>query len=587
MAGIPDHIIDQVRERTDIVEIISRYVRLKKAGRNYKAPCPFHSEKTPSFMVSPAKQIYHCFGCGAGGNVFSFLMKYERLEFPEAVRELAKKAGVTMPASSTRDSRNNSMSEMLHAVNEKAAAFFRKALAVTDGKAVSKQYLANRKIGQGMVEEFKLGYAPKLWSGLLDHLKREGYDEPILEKAGLIIKGRNGNYFDRFRDKIIFPIHDTKGRVKGFGSRVLDNTQPKYMNSPETFIYNKRNHLYGLNLSWEEIRDKNAAVVVEGYLDMLTPFQHGVKNVVASLGTALTVEQIRLLKRYTNNIIVLFDSDQAGENAAVRSLDLLLQEDMKVRVAQLPKGEDPDSFISKFGPVRFRETLDKALDLFDYRLKLLLSKYDCKGLEGKARIASEILPLISKIKNAIVQSGYLKKLSETLLVSEADLRRELKKVKPDYTYQYQAPAPKVKRESASMAERIIAGLMLEDELFIELVKDGLGPGDFKDARIRKIVERLFKEHNTSKKIDASKMVDHFKDEQEICACIAELTATCESLVDKRKSLEDCIQWIRQGTLKERLKSLCEEIRLAQDEGDDSKIVDLVTRYNDMMKHASV
>lgn len=586
MAGIPENIIDQVRERTDIVDVISRYIPLKKAGRNYKAPCPFHHEKTPSFMVSPAKQIYHCFGCGQGGNVFNFLIKYERLEFPEVVRELAKKAGIVIPEVSARERQKSSLTEMLHSVNKTSAGFFRDNLLSSKTATAPRQYMAKRKIDSKTVDLFKLGYAPKSWTGLLDHLKAKGFtDEAVLEKSGLVIRGRENKLFDRFRDRIIFPICDVKGRIRGFGSRVLDNRQPKYMNSPETFIYNKGSHLYGLNLSWEEIREKNKAVIVEGYLDFLTPYQHGIKNLVASLGTALTVDQIRLLKRYANHIIILFDADQAGENAAVRSLDLLLEEDLKVEVAQLPKGSDPDSFVNEFGAEEFRKTLDSALGLFDYKLNILLKKYDIGALEGKAKVANEMLPLIYRIKNTIMQSGYLKRLAEILSVSESDLKKELAKVKPDYSHNFRPSKKEKETTKADTAEKILAGLMLEDSAFIPAIKEGLTCDDFKDLPIKQVVQKLFQFYDTNRSTAPSKLIDCFKDDEILCACVSELSATCENLVDKEKSLQDCIQWIRQKSLKLKLNDLCEEIKVAQHKGDDTGVVDLVTKYNEMLKSA--
>jgi len=585
MAGIPEYIIDQVRDRANIVEVISKYIPLRKAGRNYRANCPFHHEKTPSFMVSPAKQIYHCFGCGAGGNVFSFLMKYERLEFPEAVRDLGKKLGVTVPEASRADSSRNSLSEKLHDLNKIAAEFFSGNLRKEAGSSVSGRYLAKRKIDPQLAQKFRLGYAPKSWTALFDHLRNKGYDHSVLQKSGLVIEGKGGRVFDRFRDRLIFPISDIKGRIRGFGSRVLDSSMPKYMNSPDTFVYNKGNHLYGLDLSWTDIRDNNQAVVVEGYLDLLTPFKYGIRNIVASLGTALTLDQIRLLKRYTNNIVILFDADQAGQNAALRSLDLLVQEDVKAKIAQLPKGEDPDSFINKYGPDKFRDLLNNAQDIFDYKLNILLAAHKSTSLNGKAEIATEMLPLVSKISNAILQSGYLKRLAEILAIEERDLRKELKKVKPDYTYRVEnirASGPE-EETKASMAEKILAGLMLEDTVFVRSVRTNLDSSDFKDRAIRKIVNRLYDYYDAKREIVPSKLIDSFKGQEDVSRSISELIATCENLVDKTKCMDDCIEWVKQCGLKNRLKKLCDEIKLAQDSGDESRIVDLVTRYNDMMK----
>lgn len=585
MAGIPEHIIDQVRDRTDIVEIVSRYVSLKKAGRNYKARCPFHHEKTPSFMVSPAKQIFHCFGCGMGGNVFNFLMKYERLEFPEAVRELAEKAGIEIPVETAAQGERDSLSERLHFINQLAAKYYSESLLRKEGLSMPKRYLEKRGIRQETAERFGLGYAPKSWDGLFEHLKKGGFAQALLEKSGLVIKGKEGKFFDRFRDKIMFPIFDVKGRIKGFGSRVLDNSQPKYMNSPDTFIYNKGNHLYGLHLTWDDIRNRDAVLVVEGYLDLLIPFQHGIKNIVASLGTALTQDQIKLLKRYTNNVVVLFDADQAGENATVRSMDLLLEEDMNVGVAQLPEGHDPDSFIRECGADRFKKMVESAKDLFDYKLSLLLGRYDQRTLEGKAKIASEMLPLISKIKNAIIQSGYLKKLSETLSIEERDLRSELKKVKPDYTYRYRpGETPKdTHLPKFNLAERILTGLIFEDDYYLQRIRESLCCSDFKDTAIRRIIEKLFQLSEAKNKITPGKLIDYFNSDENVSLSLSEAIATCENLVDKRKSMEDCIQWIKQCAFKERLKALCKEIELAQANEDDSKVDDLLAKYNDMIK----
>jgi DNA primase len=435
MAGIPENIIDQVRERTDIVEVISRYIPLKRSGRNFKAPCPFHHEKTPSFMVSPVKQIYHCFGCGAGGNVFSFLMKHERMEFPEAVRELAKKAGVTVPEFTKQDKARDSLTEKLYSINNTALSFYSSQLLSEKHSAAARQYIADRRLSARTAEDFKLGYAPRSWTGLLDYLKKSGFSEPALERCGLILKGKEGRFYDRFRDRIIFPISDMKGKVRGFGSRVLDNkNQPKYMNSPETPVYNKGSHLYGLNLTWQHIRDENTAIVVEGYLDLITPYQYGVRNIVASLGTALTLDQVRLLKRYAERIILLFDADAAGQGAALRSLDMLVEEEMKVSVAQLEKGSDPDSFVNKYGAEAFKGEIDKAQDIFDFKINALLAMHEHKSLDGKAKIADEMLPLISRVKNGIIQAGYLKRLAEILSIEEVTLKRKPKRPIPPRRY---------------------------------------------------------------------------------------------------------------------------------------------------------
>jgi len=385
----------------------------------------------------------------------------------------------------------------------------------------------------------------------------------------------------------MFPIVDMKGKIKGFGGRILDDGSPKYMNSPQTYIYNKGSHLYGLNLAWEEIRSQDYAIIVEGYMDLLTPFQHGIKNIVASLGTALTTDQIKLVKRFTNNLIVLFDSDQAGETATLRSLDLIIQEDAKVKVAELPKGFDPDSFIAKYGKESFLKKIKDAQDLFDYKLKLYSSKHNRQKTEGKAKIAGEILPTIAKIKNAIVKSEYMKKLSEALSVDEESLRTELKKIRPDitsYNYRYEIPdnSQKLTAKTTRPAEGILASLMIEDNSMISLVKENLTSNDFKDDSIKNIIDSLFKLHADGKSISPSKLMNIFGTES-MCALVSKLMADSEKLMDREKNAEDCIKWIKKNNLKEELNNLRSRIKTAQDSGQHDKVVELVMDYNQLIK----
>jgi len=587
MAGIPETIIDQVRDKTNIVEVIGHYLSLKRAGRNLKARCPFHHEKTASFMVSPAKQIFHCFGCGAGGNVFNFLMKYERVDFPEAVRSLAEKAGVDIPVSTRASSETISMAQRLHQVNELAANFYKDNLLRHEQGKAPKEYLEKRGMHREIIEKFKIGYALKTWEGFTNFAKQKGVPSPILERSGLALKKNGGSFYDRFRHRIMFPILDIKGKVRGFGGRILDEGGPKYMNSPETPVYNKGSHLYGLNYAWEDIRKQNYAVIVEGYLDLLTPVQHGINNIVASLGTALTVDQVKLLKRFTDNLVVLFDSDQAGEQATLRSLDIIIQEDMRVKVVQLPKGFDPDSFIHKYGKERFQSALNNAKDLFDYKLDLFSTRFDPGAVEGKAKIAGEILPTIAKIKNAILKTGYLKRLADGLSIDEASLRTELAKVKPDYSYQYEAQTEirqRVSGKAARSAEKILAGLMIDNNAFISLVKENLGTDDFKDPSIKKVIDSLFKFSKGDKSISPGKLISSFETE-EMGQCISEIIAVNESLIDPDKSLEDCIKWIKQNNLKDRLRFLQDQIKNAQNARQDDKVIELVTKYNDLIKES--
>ena len=393
MGRIPEEIIAQVIDRCDIVETISSYIPLKRAGRSFKAVCPFHHEKTPSFIVNPDKQIFHCFGCGVGGNVVNFVMKQERMEFPEAIRFLAQKVNVTIPGDETPQAHHaNNIRQAILRVNALAAAFFHKTL-LSDKSPEAKnarEYLKDRGIDLNAVRVFQLGFAPRQWDALLIYLKQEGISLGLMEKAGLIIPRESGQgYYDRFRNRVVFPIFDTRAHCRAFGARALDNAEgAKYLNSPETIIYTKGHHLYGFHLAKQAIAEEDCVVIVEGYVDCLIPYQAGVRNIVASLGTALTVDQIRLLRRYTPRVVMLFDMDPAGEAAMMRSLDTLIEEGMEVRVATLAPGEDPDSFVRRQGVDDFRNRIAAAQTVFDYKLDVLTRRHGIQTPDGKAQIAA-------------------------------------------------------------------------------------------------------------------------------------------------------------------------------------------------------
>ncbi|MDD5408982.1 MAG: DNA primase, partial [Candidatus Omnitrophica bacterium] len=430
-ARIPENLLEDILSRVDIIEVISGYIPLKKAGRNFKANCPFHHEKTPSFTVSPDRQIYHCFGCGESGNAFKFLMRHERMEFLEAVEVLAKKSGVVLPEQNNPDTtRQVSLTSQLYKINELAGSFYENNLQAP-GASVSRDYLLNRGLKIQTIKEFHLGLASSGWDSLINYLRSKGINLSLIEKAGLILPKDSGGYYDRFRNRIIFPIRDVRSRVIGFGARVMDKTLPKYINSPETPVYVKGKNLFGLHLSKDYIRDNDFAIIVEGYLDFMIPYQEGLCNVVASQGTALTLEQIRLLKRYTHNVVMIYDGDTAGEIATLRSLDILIEEGVNVKVVPLPKGMDPDTLVRQEGIDSLRAKLNDAKTLFDYKLEVLKCRHNIKDAHGKSRIASEMLSTINKFDNAILRSEYIRRLSEEIKTPEHYILEELNKLKPN------------------------------------------------------------------------------------------------------------------------------------------------------------
>lgn len=577
--AIPENIIDQIQQRTDIVEVISRYIPLKKAGRNYKANCPFHNEKTPSFVVSPDRQIFHCFGCGSGGNVFSFLMKHENLQFPEAVEALAEKAGVKIPHSA-RDEKANSLANYLYKVNEAACRFFQHALS---NNASAREYLSSRGVGVETIGKFRIGYAADAWDGMINFFKSKNVDVAMLEKSGLAISNDKGGRYDRFRNRITFPIFDMKDRILGFGARVLDASLPKYMNSPETLIYSKGRNLYGLNFSKEHIKKEGYAVIVEGYLDFIIPFQAGVQNIIATLGTALTVDQIRLLKRFTNTVIMLYDPDEAGETASLRNMDLFISEDVNVYVAELPKGFDPDSFIRRSGAEEFIHTVKSSKNLFDYKINKLSQRFNISSAHGKVAIASEMLPTIAKINNAILKADLVKRLAERLSVDEASIKEELRKVRIDSGERRYAITPTEARKDLKGAEMMILALLLSSGDMIQKAQAAISAADFKDTSIGEMINAIFDMGKDGTPVSPARVISKMNASPQAAYLIAEASSILDTVTDRERLFDDCVTRIKKDNIKERLAALQEEIRSAHARNDEEKVKSLVTQYDELVK----
>ena len=582
--AIPDHLIDQIQERTDIVEVISKYVALKKVGRNYKSTCPFHHEKTPSFVVSPDKQIYHCFGCGAGGNVFSFVMRYENMQFPEAVESLAGKAGVVLPRQASQSSASSSLANQLYRVNELACQFFQATLA---NNAAANEYLASRGIAEDAKKKFKIGYAPESWEALLNFFKSKGVSVSLVEKAGLAVANDKGGHYDRFRKRIIFPITDLKDRILGFGARVLDASLPKYLNSPETVIYSKGKNLYGLNLSREAIKKEGHALVVEGYLDFIIPYQAGIQNIIATLGTALTIDQIKLLKRFGNTVIMVYDPDAAGESASLRNLDLFITEDVNVYIAELSDGLDPDSYIRKKGAEDFLKLIKSSKNLFDYKLDKLKNRFNISTTHGKVNIVNEMVPTIAKINNAVFKADLIKKLSEKLSVNEDAIREELKKVKPGAAERVSTVIPVEAKKDYWSAEIMILALLLAGNSFIKVISEELSPEEFKDTSIRDLVVAILELYKQNVPVNAAKVINHMGSGDRAANLVSEAVNMLEPLADKEKAMADCIARIKKDNVKDRLADIQDALRMAHSQKDEEKVKSLVAEYNSLMKAGKV
>ncbi|MCX5687494.1 MAG: DNA primase [Candidatus Omnitrophica bacterium] len=590
MAKIPENILNEIQDKCDIVEVISNYISLKPSGRNFKACCPFHHEKTPSFVVSPDKQIYHCFGCNSGGNVFNFLKEYEKIDFIDAVKMLAEKTGVKLPEYKNSDDQEASVVSTLYSVNDIAANYYYDFLENKNSSLEPKKYIAKRGLDTSVIKKFRVGYADSSWKALLDYLLSRGVKQDTILKAGLVIKGKDNSCYDLFRNRIIFPIFDVRNRVIGFGARVMDETLPKYINSPETAIYKKGQHLYGLNFAKVCIKERNFAIITEGYLDVITCHQYGANNAIASLGTALTTEQIRLLKRYTHNVVMLYDSDQAGEMASLRGLDLLLEEDINVKIATLEKGHDPDSFLRKFGKEKFDEAIKRSKSLFTYKLDILQARFNSTEPESKAETIKEMLLTIKRVRNAVIKAEYIKLLAQELSVKEDAVWEELKKIKGVSHHLISSDAGQARgREQAvkktieiSPAEKILARLMLEDFNIIKIVRDELKPSDFRNQDIRNIAEALFSIDAGDGPIDINKLINSMEDSvpQNIISFIVNEEV---EIRDKEKNICDCIMTIKKENRSRLLKDIQNRLYTAQKSGYEEEEKKLVEEFNQLIK----
>ncbi|MBL7197114.1 MAG: DNA primase [Candidatus Omnitrophica bacterium] len=579
---IPPEVINDIQDRCDIVELIASYIPLKRAGRNFKASCPFHNEKTPSFIVSPEKQIYHCFGCGEGGNILSFLMKYERMDFKEAIETLAKRAGIAIHLE--ENDKEKSYITELYRINEIAGDFYQSYLLKRANPNLQK-HLESRKLNKETLNKFKIGLAPNQWDGLINYLRAKSINLKLIEKVGLIISKENGGFYDRFRNRLIIPICDLKNRIIAFGARALDESMPKYINSPETQIYVKGKNLFGLNSAKDSVRQKDYCIIAEGYFDVITPMQEGLLNIVSSSGTALTIEQIRLLKRYTKNVVVVYDSDSAGQLATLRSLDLFLEEDMNVKIVDLPKGYDPDLFVRKFGIGKFQNLVDNSLDIFDYKLKVLSKIYDVRKINEKSKIAIEMLSMIKRIKNEILKSEYIKLLSEKISVNEESLIKELNKINISQTTYTWSDAGKNINNTYPKAERMLIKLIFDDAKITKDLKEFINPTDLQDKRLQKILELVFSLFDSYAQLKPNQIINYLDDEKCI-NLVSELTSE-ETLVckteDRDNVLQDCIKRIKSNSINLQCQNLHTRIKNAQSSGDAECVNTLMKEFNLLIK----
>lgn len=424
---IPEEKIEEIKNAADIVEVVSDYVLLKKTGKNYSGLCPFHTEKDASFTVSPAKQIFHCFGCNTGGNVFNFLIRHDGVSFPEAVRLLARRYGIDLPERKMSQAMREQISERekLLAINRMAMDYYHRNLLHDSYGKQAMAYLKKRGMEPSIVDRFQLGYARNAWDGLRNYLQKKRVPMNLMEKSGLVIPRKSGTgYYDRFRERIVFPIYNLNKQVVGFGGRVLDASLPKYLNSPETPVYSKSKLLYGLHLARNKCRETRTVYIVEGYFDLLALHQYGVENAGATLGTALTTEHIHMIKGFAEKVILVFDGDDAGIQASLRSVGIFIEKGMQARVMLLPRGDDPDSFMRKYGLEAFKEIADKSRSVISFIMESAQKKYGL-SVEGKMQIIEELKIPLASIQDMGARNSYIKEVWERLGVKEYDIREKV------------------------------------------------------------------------------------------------------------------------------------------------------------------
>lgn len=571
-----DKILEEIKSRLDIVDLISDYVELKKAGQNYKGLCPFHSEKTPSFVVSPEKQMYHCFGCGEGGNIFSFMIRHDNLTFPEAVKVLARRAGINL-----REKREvapgGGIRYKLIELNKEALKIFQENLKRSKD-ALS--YLEKRGVDGDAINLFSIGYSAKSWSYLYNQLKERGFTDTLMIQAGLIAKGEKGVY-DIFRGRIMFPIKNIQGEVIAFGGRVMDDSQPKYLNTPDTVIFKKGENLYGLDIAREEIKKNGFVIITEGYLDVITAHQKGFSNTVAPLGTALTESHLLRLKRFTRKAILIFDGDAAGKAAARRSIPILLNQGFRTKILILPQGEDLDSFLRKNDPELFRDTLLKARSPLNFLFN--------DSVLDKTETAREAIRIIAGVKDPLFREELLRELSELSGFREMALRAELKRLslkKPDHNIKTKGFREDQTISSGSIGDVYCQKRYDEEVLLLssaiafpektQEILDRVSLNDFTNTLVRDIFERLREKGSIE-----TAMVSMKDDEKTL---ISRLTLEPGfDITNVDRNIEDCIRAIKGRIIEFSLRDVQERIRLAERSGQEDVLRTLLLERQQVLR----
>ncbi|MEP9411682.1 MAG: DNA primase [Candidatus Brocadia sp.] len=589
---IPHEKITEIQLASDIIQIISEYVNLKQSGRNFLGLCPFHSEKTPSFTVNPEKKIFKCFGCGEGGTVFNFIMKQEGVDFVEAVKLVASKSRIDL--SSLHNIQKGSLSPgektRLININDFAAKFYHKILLNSEQGKFARDYLQKRRINEQSVKNFCLGYAPDSWDTLMRVCKERNITENLLEKAGLAIPKKEGNgYYDRFRNRLMFPIFDARKQVIGFGGRVLDDALPKYLNSPETVIFNKSNVLYGIDQAKNAILKHRKVILMEGYTDVIMAHQHGIGWSVAVMGTAVSKQHLRHLRQYCNQVVLLLDSDIAGWKSSDRSLDIFVEEEFDVKIARLPKDYDPCDFLLEEGAEKFLVYVDNALDFFSFKIEMASTKWDISTIHGKANIINDVLSTAIKMPDIIKRNLLIKRIAEELSIDESTLRTHLKKFNKQPFSPCNKEVVNQRLDASFLAERELLYLMLSCNDFIPRIIEEIGLEEFSNTDLLKIAEKvveLYHKYNKVKEAD----VLHILGDMQLNKLLMDIITTQEfqNITNQEERLNACVHFFRRRNSKrERHQTKEKTLKTIKVGSNEKDIVTLLDEFHKKSKNIHV
>ena len=572
MIRYSDELIEEVRQSNDVVDIISQYVHLTRKGRNYFGLCPFHNEKSPSFSVSPDRQIFHCFGCGVGGNVYTFLMKIEGITFKESLEQLAERANIQLPTlQSNADTAKEELKSKVYKVNEFTAEFYHQNLYKPTAK-IAQEYVKQRKMNRETLEAYRIGYSGK-FDELYKALKTQGFGEQEILESGLVNKNDNGTYIDRYRNRLMFPICDARGKVIAFGGRVLDDSKPKYINSPENIVYSKGRHLFGLNVAKKYSTKK--IIIVEGYMDVISLHQRGIANVVGALGTALTEQQGWLLRKTTEQVVLGFDADGAGQTAVARSMDILQKMGCDMRVLQIEGAKDPDEFIVKFGEGRFNLAVDNAISLVEFKVKNLKKELNLENTGDKIKFLNEIAKILSKVENTMEREIYIEKIAKGYNISKEAIYAEVNKLiyastkgekllqsKKIEVRQLKQENKNEIDEDLKRRENTIIALLLDANVNVfQKIKERIKPEDFKDKINQKIAIKLYEELERNDS-NIHRLIDTFDEETQ--NHITMVMATDYEIEDTEKAIDDILQKYERERLDYRKQEILKQLDLEQD-----------------------